>query len=229
MHTKGHLLLLGLLLTGCGASEGQQGTLNNSPPVQPVQTDTQPVNLIVKPEPIKVDPVDPGKPIDSEPVKPIDVIPIQPPPPPVRTWTINASLRDGGSVAGTLTYEIDEAIQFTNVRSLQPNVTYVLKEYDLTVTTSFEDPIRFTNTLPIKYEFCLGSCIFAASQGSERLWWSDDVHQLQLVFQRPPLPALTLPDTVADWGPIDVQASWARSPRYTILLASGSIQSYVLP
>ncbi len=230
MHTTMRLVLLSslTLLSGCGGD--QQGTAATPTPVQPVSVDNpekpQPVNLIVKPEPEDPDPLIPVKPepVIPEPIKPEPIDPV----PVLIAWTISASLRDGGTVTGTVSYEPTTPVQATNVRGLHPNITYILTAWDIVVTTSFEEPVHFANLKPIpdKYELCVGSCIFAASQGSERLWLSDNgLHELQMVFQRPPLPSLALPVTASEWGPVDVQASWSKNTqRYTILLAGASIQ-----
>jgi hypothetical protein len=159
-----------------------------------------------------------------------DARPVQAPPPPpasapdetptpatVLNWYFHGSLIDGGTVDGLVTYLKTAAVTGTNVRGLEPNTTYALLGWNLTVhqTTFVLQDVLFSSgpdaPVPGHGEFCLGVCIFS-NLHMQRLYFTVGTNSLALLFVPPEGEGLStaLPQTLDEWAPFAVTLSQFR-------------------
>lgn len=219
------IVVISLVLVGCSGGTDPQTQTLNAVPAPSVDT-PQPITPPPQPPPTQPPPTDPPP---SPP----------PPPPPPQTqllqWRFTGQFFDGGTLTGWIRYDALQPARAGNVRGMVPNASYELIDYEFTVTTTF-GAFTFRPVIGSQYELCVGACLFAASQGSIRLWFQEGGKQLQLIFPlAPSMTTLRYPLTVADWGQMDSTASWTRSNKpdgsfeYLIQVKTLTIHQEVIP
>lgn len=99
------------------------------------------------------------------------------------SYQLNGVMADGGTIVGSMTYDIEAAPLAINVRNLAGNTVYAVSDYAITVAPVYGGlaPVLYQPLVGQQMEWCVGHCVFAAVDVSN-LMFTDGVHRLQVTF-----------------------------------------------
>lgn len=162
---------------------------------------------------------------------------VQPEPEPAPSttlrWRMTGAFADGRMLRWTFTYDHDALPTAVNVRGLEPNAVYAMRDVEIQVEAGGTHAQPALDLSAVPTEFCLGECIFSPELGL-RLYASTPQHQLQIVLLTP-APPQGLPRTGLEWGALNLNASWLTSYTETgtliarVMLRSLTIEAIDVP
>lgn len=140
-------------------------------------------------------------------------------PPPRLTLEFHGQFATDGQITGFLTYDLAQGPMATNLYNLQPNVGYVLVDYELTITVGELSGATYPATVfrpsdpGNTVEFCEGTCVFSAPTVLKLVFANAGAYALTLVFNTiDPTPTINPPSTLEEWGSIRSTSSTYRIP-----------------
>lgn len=107
-----------------------------------------------------------------------------------------------GNVSGTFAYDSAMQPQASNVRGLQPNAEYALRDWELTVDGGTIAPsTTYKRGAPGNAAvFCVGQCILSPTQALRLFFTNESASTLEIVYAVVQ-PGTALPFDLEQWGP----------------------------